>query len=94
MTSKPSPDHSLEAQAAETPALDTSAAVESSAATTAEPAPATKSTIPTFAFPFSPATFAPGKNDNQPWHQKGNKSGHEKKIGPAPNGTRRSMGKR
>lgn len=50
--------------------------------------------IPAFRFPFSPATFAPGKSDSQPWHRKGSTSGHEKKIGPAPNGTRRSMGKR
>ncbi|MNY82684.1 hypothetical protein D3C86_2249370 [compost metagenome] len=50
--------------------------------------------IPAFTFPFAPATFAPGKGDNQPWHQKGNKSAHEKKIGAAPPGTRRSMGKR
>ncbi|UVE19832.1 hypothetical protein NVV93_06090 [Pseudomonas sp. LS44] len=87
------PDQTLEAQAATTETLDTGAVVETSLAATAE-APAPKTAIPAFTFPFSPATFAPGKNDNQPWHQKGNKSGHEKKIGPAPNGTRRSMGKR
>lgn len=57
-------------------------------------APAGKPAIPAFAFPFSPATFAPGKGDDQPWHQKDNKSAHEKKIGAAPPGTRRSMGKR
>lgn len=57
-------------------------------------APPQAPAIPEFRFPFSPATFAPGKSDGQPWHRKGNKSAHEKKIGPAPNGTRRSMGKR
>jgi hypothetical protein len=54
--------------------------------------PATK--IPAFRFPFSPATFAPNKNDEQPWHQLANKSSHDKTPGRAPNGTRRSMGKR
>ncbi|MBB2494847.1 hypothetical protein [Aquipseudomonas ullengensis] len=85
MTSKPS-DSSTEASTADNDTLD--ASVESSAESTAKPA------IPAFSFPFSPATFAPGKGDNQPWHQKGNKSAHEKKIGAAPPGTRRSMGKR
>jgi hypothetical protein len=47
-----------------------------------------------FASLFSVAKALSGKQDDQPWHQKGNKSAHEKKIGPAPNGTRRSMGKR
>ncbi len=56
--------------------------------------PQAKPAIPAFKFPFSPASYAPGKNDGQAWHAKGNKSAHEKKIGPAPNGTRRSMGKR
>jgi hypothetical protein len=55
-------------------------------------APAAK--IPAFRFPFSPATFAPNKNDEQPWHQLANKSSHDKTPGRAPNGTRRSMGKR
>lgn len=55
-------------------------------------APASK--IPAFRFPFSPATFAPNKNDEQPWHQLANKSSHDKTPGRAPNGTRRSMGKR
>jgi len=43
---------------------------------------------------FSAAKTASGKQDDQPSHQKGNKSAHEKKIGAAPSGTRRSMGKR
>jgi hypothetical protein len=54
--------------------------------------PASK--IPAFRFPFSPATFAPNKSDDQPWHQLSNKSSHDKTPGRAPNGTRRSMGKR
>ena len=57
-------------------------------------APAKKAGVAGFASLFSAAAAAAGKNDDQPWHQKGNKSAHEKKIGPAPNGTRRSMGKR
>ncbi|HZX51583.1 hypothetical protein [Pseudomonas sp. XK-1] len=47
-----------------------------------------------FASLFGAAKAASAKQDDQPWHQKGNKSAHEKKIGPAPSGTRRSMGKR
>jgi hypothetical protein len=47
-----------------------------------------------FASLFSAAKAACTKQDDQPWHQKGNKSAHEKKIGPAPSGTRRAMGKR
>ncbi|MGL4315912.1 MAG: hypothetical protein ACRCTL_04800 [Pseudomonas sp.] len=89
MTSKSSPDHSTAADTAETAELETS-----NSAASDEPAPASKPVIPAFSFPFSPATFAPSKGDNQPWHQKGNKSAHEKKIGAAPPGTRRSMGKR
>jgi hypothetical protein len=47
-----------------------------------------------FASLFGAAKALSGKQDDQPWHQKGNKSSHEKKIGPAPSGTRRAMGKR
>ena len=47
-----------------------------------------------FASLFGAAKAASGKQDDQPWHQKGNKSSHEKKIGPAPSGPRRAMGKR
>lgn len=50
--------------------------------------------VPAFSFPFSPAAFAPNKNDGQPHHPKGHKSNHDKTPGRAPNGTRRSMGKR
>lgn len=49
---------------------------------------------PTFRFPFSPATYAPKQSDDQPWHQRNNKSNHDKRPGMAPRGTRRSMGKR
>ncbi len=91
MTSKPSPDPSSAADTAEPSTLDSNAAVPEA---TSEPTTASKPVIPAFSFPFSPATFAPNKGDNQPWHQKGNKSAHEKKIGAAPPGTRRSMGKR
>ncbi len=52
------------------------------------------SKVPAFRFPFSPAAFAPNKNDGQPHHPKGHKSNHDKTPGRAPNGTRRSMGKR
>ncbi|UUY08154.1 hypothetical protein LRS11_20515 [Pseudomonas sp. J452] len=86
MTSKTSPDQATAATQSEV-TLDADGA--------ASPAePSGKPVIPAFSFPFAPATFAPGKGDNQPWHQKGNKSAHEKKIGAAPPGTRRSMGKR
>ncbi|MES2821098.1 MAG: hypothetical protein V4812_19150 [Pseudomonadota bacterium] len=69
---------------------DTTNSAESLASST----PAEKAGIPAFSFPFSPGTFAPGKSEDQPWHQKGNKSAHHKTPGRAPNGTRRSMGKR
>lgn len=91
MTRQKSPTQPLDASAAQ--ALQPEAqAIEPTPEVTGEAA--TKPAIPAFKFPFSPASFAPGKNDNQGWHGKGNKPGHEKKIGPAPNGTRRSMGKR
>ena len=82
MTSTPSPDTSPAAQAAD---------LEPGNAVASEPTAAKKSG---FASLFSAAKAASGQQDEQPWHQKGNKSAHEKKIGPAPNGTRRSMGKR
>ncbi|WP_147411135.1 hypothetical protein [Pseudomonas cavernicola] len=50
--------------------------------------------IPAFSFPFSPAEFANAKSKDQPWYQKSNKSNHHQTPGRAPNGTRRSMGKR
>lgn len=49
---------------------------------------------PNFRFLLSPETFAPKKSDDQPWHQRNNKSNHDKRPGMAPKGTRRSMGKR
>ena len=70
-----------------TPATDCPAAAdEASTSKTAK--------VPAFSFPFSPAAFAPSKNDGQPHHPKGHKSNHDKIPGRAPNGTRRSMGKR
>ncbi|MET1079582.1 MAG: hypothetical protein ABWY06_16335 [Pseudomonas sp.] len=78
------------APAAEPVASQPSEAIEPSA----DAAPDEKPSIAAFTFPFSPAAFAPGKTDGQPWHQKGNKSSHHKTPGRAPNGTRRSMGKR
>lgn len=77
----------------QTPAAEATLAVEpadSAAPLTDQAAP--KATG--FASLFGAAKAASGKQDDQPWHQKGNKSAHEKKIGPAPSGTRRSMGKR
>jgi len=48
---------------------------------------------PGFSFPFS--AFAKGAKDNAPLGYKPiDKSNHDKKPGRAPNGTRRSMGKR
>ncbi len=91
MTSTLLPDHTLAEQTDESTAGEINAAA---ADTAVEPAPVKKAGIPAFSFPFSPAAFAPSKSDDQPWHQKGNKSAHEKRIGAAPNGTRRSMGKR
>ncbi|MDA7088462.1 hypothetical protein PH586_18950 [Pseudomonas sp. SA3-5] len=85
MTSPHSPDPTLAAQPS---------AAEPATAATSEPAAAKKPGLPGFASLFSAAADASAKNDGQAWHQKGNKSAHEKKIGPAPNGTRRSMGKR
>jgi hypothetical protein len=82
MTSNHSPDPTLTAPAGDV------------ATNAAAPASAKQAGTTGFAALFSAAAVAAGKNDGQPWHQKGNKSAHEKKIGPAPNGTRRSMGKR
>lgn len=71
---------------------DNSAPAEPAPLTGSEPA--TKPGVPAFKFPFAPANFAPRNQGTQPWHGKGNGPRHEKKIGMAPNGTRRSMGKR
>ncbi|HYQ37840.1 MAG TPA: hypothetical protein VER09_02750 [Pseudomonas sp.] len=60
--------------------------------TTAADSP--QAATPAFRFPFSPATYAPKQSDDQPWHQRNNKSNHDKRPGMAPRGTRRSMGKR
>ncbi|AMB86879.1 hypothetical protein AWM79_16865 [Pseudomonas agarici] len=53
-----------------------------------------KPAIPAFSFPFNPAAFAATKKNGQTWQQKGGKDGHHERPGRAPNGTRRSMGKR
>lgn len=74
----------IESKAAEaTPA-------ETAQASADQPAAAT----PNASFLLSPATYAPKKGDAQPWHQRNNKSNHDKRPGMAPKGTRRSMGKR
>ncbi|MFN3579684.1 MAG: hypothetical protein ACK4VV_04345 [Pseudomonas sp.] len=43
---------------------------------------------------WSPQKALAAKKAQQPWHLKGSSPRHEKKIGMAPSGTRRSMGKR
>jgi hypothetical protein len=58
----------------------------------AAPAPARKNTG--FASLISAAKAAAAKQGDQPRQSKLNLSAHSKKIGPAPNGSRRSMGKR
>ena len=81
----------------QTPAAEPTLAVQpaDSAAPSASENTATSSPKTAgFASLFGAAKAAAGKQDDQPWHQKGNKSTHEKKIGPAPSGTRRAMGKR
>lgn len=87
MTAKDLPD--LPAASADVTAEPNTAAADQTPADQAS-----KATIPAFTFPFSPAAFAPTKSEDEPWHQKGNKSSHHKTPGRAPNGTRRSMGKR
>lgn len=58
------------------------------------PAEAATAKVPAFRFPFSPETYAPKNSEDQPWHQRGNKSNHDKRPHAPPRGTRRSMGKR
>jgi hypothetical protein len=77
-----------------TPAAEPTLAVQSADSAAPSDIAATAPKAGGFASLFSAAKVLSGKQDDQPWHQKGNKSAHEKKIGPAPNGTRRSMGKR
>ncbi len=50
--------------------------------------------IPAFSFPFKPAAFADAIKQNQGRYPGAGKSNHDKTPGRAPNGTRRSMGKR
>jgi hypothetical protein len=81
----------------QTPAAEPTLAVQSAdsaAPITDQAAPVSPPKATGFASLFGAAKAASGKQDDQPWHQKGNKSSHEKKIGPAPSGTRRAMGKR
>jgi hypothetical protein len=54
----------------------------------------TATPVKPFTFPFDPALFSPGKAADKPWQQKSAKSNHDQRPGPAPRGTRRSMGKR
>ncbi|NBA93413.1 hypothetical protein GUY40_00275 [Pseudomonas sp. R5(2019)] len=53
-----------------------------------------KPAIPAFSFPFKPAAFAAAKKQDQARYPGAGKSNHDKTPGRAPNGTRRSMGKR
>ncbi len=62
--------------------------------TTAEQADAEQKPQAPFKLPFSTAEAVAAKNAAQPWHLKGINPRHEKRIGMAPKGTRRSMGKR
>lgn len=52
-----------------------------------------KPAIPAFR-PFSAETYAPKKADGDQWHNRNNKSNHDKRPHTPPRGTRRSMGKR
>lgn len=66
-------------------AIDTD--IDAAAATPEDTTPA----VPAFRFPFKPAAFAKASAPNYPGP---GKSSHDKTPGRAPNGTRRSMGKR
>lgn len=50
-------------------------------------------TVAPFSFPFNPAKFADAAK-KAPTYPGAGKSNHDKTPGRAPNGTRRSMGKR
>lgn len=52
-----------------------------------------KAVVPAFSFPFNPAQFADAAK-KAPNYPGAGKSSHDKTPGRAPNGTRRSMGKR
>jgi hypothetical protein len=67
-----------------TPSLD--AVVEDPSVDSAAP-------IPAFTFPFKPAAYAAAKKQGAQYPGAG-KSRHDQTPGRAPNGTRRSMGKR
>jgi hypothetical protein len=62
--------------------------------TTAEQADAEQKPQAPFKLPFSTAEAVAAKNAAQPWHLKGINPRQDKRIGMAPKGTRRSMGKR
>ncbi|WP_213881125.1 hypothetical protein [Pseudomonas sp. dw_358] len=62
-------------------------------AETAEAVGIEKTAVPAFSFPFNPAKFADAAK-KAPNYPGAGKSTHDKTPGRAPNGTRRSMGKR
>ena len=68
--------------------------VDPTLATADAESPADVAAIPAFSFPFKPAAFAAGKKAHQPNYPGAGRSSHDKTPGRAPNGTRRSMGKR
>lgn len=78
MTTDHSPEHSSPANPDET----------------AAPASTVDTGKPGLASLFSAAASALSEKNARPWQQKGNTAHHEKRIGMAPRGTRRSMGKR
>ncbi|WP_407309703.1 hypothetical protein [Pseudomonas sp. nanlin1] len=53
-----------------------------------------KERVPAFSFPFNPAAFAEAKKQATPNYPGAGKSSHDKTPSRAPNGSRRSMGKR
>lgn len=77
----------------QTPAPDTSIDEQAVSDSIAETQEVKKAAIPAFSFP-KPGDFAPSKAQQQPWYQKSSKHGDNKTPGPAPHGTRKTMGKR
>jgi hypothetical protein len=61
-------------------------------AQSSEPVDAEPSAVAPFSFPFKPGQFADAKKPAT--YPGAGKSNHDKNPGRAPNGTRRSMGKR
>ena len=74
------------------PATHAAACTTAPLAAEAAPAPAPKAAG--FASLISAAKAAANKQGEQPRQSKLNLSAHSNKIGPAPNGSRRSLGKR